>query len=832
MRPKPPQVIVVGTSMRGGLVVIPRKPLGRTGGNPTEAIDTKPVTAIPALAGQHLIPALASKKRASNAPKAATSNSGGNKHAGRTGGDTTDAIVLAKLSHTDDETTCWKCHEKGHCCPLVSAEVKASHATRNAGRTNSNAVKDNIVVGYDFSSLSQSRSDYKRPQECNTAIQECPNYLATTPDSSSSYRRSERAANGKSNVPDGSNECSGDLHERETKTIVNSNIVVGYDFSSSPQSRSDYKRPQECNAAIQECPNYIATALDSSSSHRRSERAANGKSNFPDSSSSYCRSECAVDDDSANDKSNVSDSSSSYCRSECAVDDDSTNDKSNVSDSSSSYRRSESNINSTLHSCVFMQMEVVEVVNSSDGDSQYSDNEYDDNDSAHSASNVEFTGACRKDLQNVIIVWSMNKHFMTEQFNKFNSSVITVSGKISEEMGISIAQQSKLSCTHFMPEKQDPSIWTNVDGTIDEEKKKFVDELYKHNSGIKIVYASIKKYETDWKTMFPWIFGQLCPETQQRLMRSKDWESINEDRDPGRLMKLLQLICMHGSDSAYPVEIILNAVADYINTKQGNNSPTEFTDLVTSNMNVLNDLLEIPAGQTFFGLIPRLQRFVIEKFPDDFKFKHEDLNLQSEDVLQLVSERCEEAALGCQLTIRSNPARSDMNVEVHTNVLANNPDAFALDRATAFDQLVGYEEIKRRGCNTPTATAHDSGGNKNAGHSADSDSDNGNNDFASRYRTSGVEESVENPGVDTDDWYTDHDKDREDNISDGEDADYDDYIEDANDDYVEDDDVSLDTDNEYEQFEHTEFYLKARKEYYKAMAKANRESAPSNTNNG
>ena len=61
---------------------------------------------------------------------------------------------------------------------------------------------------------------------------------------------------------------------------------------------------------------------------------------------------------------------------------------------------------------------------------------------------------------------------------------------------------------------------------------------------------------------------------------------------------------------------------------------------------MLNDLAETPEGRSFFGLIPRLQKFVIEKYPDEFKFtKHEDLNLQSEDVLQPVDSKCEAAAL-------------------------------------------------------------------------------------------------------------------------------------------------------------------------------------------
>ena len=62
-----------------------------------------------------------------------------------------------------------------------------------------------------------------------------------------------------------------------------------------------------------------------------------------------------------------------------------------------------------------------------------------------------------------------------------------------------------------------------------------------------------------------------------------------------------------------------------------------------------------------------MQRFVIEKFPNELKFKHEDLNLQSEDVLQLVSDKCEKAALGYYITVRSNPSRSEMNAEVYAD---------------------------------------------------------------------------------------------------------------------------------------------------------------------
>ena len=69
-----------------------------------------------------------------------------------------------------------------------------------------------------------------------------------------------------------------------------------------------------------------------------------------------------------------------------------------------------------------------------------------------------FLGECKKDLKGVTIIWSPNKQNMTKQFTVFTNSVITVSGKISDAMGISIAQQSKLDCTHFMPMSVDDSV--------------------------------------------------------------------------------------------------------------------------------------------------------------------------------------------------------------------------------------------------------------------------------------------------------------------------------------------------------------------------------------
>ena len=102
----------------------------------------------------------------------------------------------------------------------------------------------------------------------------------------------------------------------------------------------------------------------------------------------------------------------------------------------------------------------------------------------------------------MIIVWSMNKHFTTEQFNNFNSSVITVSGMIRVHMGILIEQQAKLGALAFKPKPRDPLEWTEDDGTINVETKKWVDRLMKYEANMKQVSDAIRKYNTDWTTMF------------------------------------------------------------------------------------------------------------------------------------------------------------------------------------------------------------------------------------------------------------------------------------------------------------------------------------------
>ena len=98
----------------------------------------------------------------------------------------------------------------------------------------------------------------------------------------------------------------------------------------------------------------------------------------------------------------------------------------------------------------------------------------------------------------------------------------------------------------------------------------------------------ITKFETDWVAMIHLIKGQMCLETLQGLMQSDDWQSIADDHYPGRLMQLLQILCLYGSDKAYAPEMVFNALKECMTRKQSNNSPTEFSELIGTNMDVLN----------------------------------------------------------------------------------------------------------------------------------------------------------------------------------------------------------------------------------------------------
>jgi len=186
---------------------------------------------------------------------------------------------------------------------------------------------------------------------------------------------------------------------------------------------------------------------------------------------------------------------------------------------------------------------------------------------------VKFAGECKKELDGVVIIWHPDVTVMSKRFGEFARSVGTVAGNISPELGTSIDDQEKLCITSFAPKKNDESLWTKGDGSVDEHAKDFLTRL--GDNAIKIAGNKIEKYNNDWARRFSKILGQLCPETQAHLTRFKEWQPIADERDPGKLLRLLQLVCFGGSGSAYPIETCLNALTEVVTRRQGHLTPSE-----------------------------------------------------------------------------------------------------------------------------------------------------------------------------------------------------------------------------------------------------------------
>ena len=83
----------------------------------------------------------------------------------------------------------------------------------------------------------------------------------------------------------------------------------------------------------------------------------------------------------------------------------------------------------------------------------------------------------------------------------------------------------------------DPSEYTDVAGKVDNNRKLYCDKL--RETEITEAAKERSKFQEDWKRMFHRIMGQLCPEMRTRLMRSDEWDDIDNSSDPGHLMTLL-----------------------------------------------------------------------------------------------------------------------------------------------------------------------------------------------------------------------------------------------------------------------------------------------------
>ena len=197
-------------------------------------------------------------------------------------------------------------------------------------------------------------------------------------------------------------------------------------------------------------------------------------------------------------------------------------------------------------------------------------------------------------------------------------------------------------------------------------------------------------YLKNWETFSFRIKAQIDKETTSRLEMNTEWEKIKAKSNAGGLMRLIQAVCVHGTDRDYIPERVINCFATLFNSKQGKATPSEFSETMTSNHQVLVDVL----GVNVFGLIPILQEFVIDRY-DDLNFKFKDFNLQNAETRGLVSQRCVDCILGCNMTLRSNKERSDMSAEVHKSLLSKHEDAFAMNTAEAVDQMIGFEALKR-----------------------------------------------------------------------------------------------------------------------------------------
>jgi len=230
-------------------------------------------------------------------------------------------------------------------------------------------------------------------------------------------------------------------------------------------------------------------------------------------------------------------------------------------------------------------------------------------------------------------------------------------GKISSAMSRALKDKKQISHMFFMPAANtlDPAEYTDSAGTVDTDKKLYCDKL--RETEITEAAKEGSKFRADWQRMFHRIMGQMCPEMTTRLMRSDKWDNIDNSCDPGRLMTLLQTVCLHGSDKEYFPEKLILSMRELITRKQGNNDPADgnndsadFSKQTGLNNAVFAQVARLVPGEilvpmpTFWDAFPNLRSFVINKFPADFPFDHNDLAKQTSDIIELLSKRCYDVA--------------------------------------------------------------------------------------------------------------------------------------------------------------------------------------------
>ena len=236
----------------------------------------------------------------------------------------------------------------------------------------------------------------------------------------------------------------------------------------------------------------------------------------------------------------------------------------------------------------------------------------------------KFTGSCKEDLEGSVIIHHPNKRVMAKQYIAFEKRMITAAGNVSSAMATSMKQKKAVTIDYFFKRK--------------------------------ICVEECIKFKKDWSRMYFRGIGQICRKTLQQMERCHNWESIEEQHDPGEFMKLLQTVCLLGSDKEYFPLRLINSLTALITLEQGDSSPAEYSEEIKLYNDVLNNVAQMDDAvdatadvATFWGSIPGLRRFVIDKF-DDFKFEHKMLESQDADVRQLVQKRCQDVMLDCLMS--------------------------------------------------------------------------------------------------------------------------------------------------------------------------------------
>ena len=287
--------------------------------------------------------------------------------------------------------------------------------------------------------------------------------------------------------------------------------------------------------------------------------------------------------------------------------------------------------------------------------------------------NKEFIGMCKKELAGKVIIYSDNKANMASQYIKFENAVYLAAGKAAPALTKAIDAKRPLALKDFVNMTTfDPADYTTIDKDGNKSVDKAMEKIYKTASGMMVAKAvdEYTSYGKSSNAFYYRIKAMIDPETTTRMETSDRWPKIKNDRDPGGLMKLLQRICVHGTDRDYLPERIINCLSTLLTTKQGKQTPSEFKESMTSNHDVFVDV----AGVSIFSLMPSLQEFVLDKNAD-LDFAIEDLENQSEDNKKRLSDKCVDCILGCNMTLRCNKEKSDMNTEVHKSLLSKHEGA-------------------------------------------------------------------------------------------------------------------------------------------------------------